>query len=156
MFQEPFIFATTVYENIRYGNLNATEAEIIAAAQQADVHEFVSQMPDKYATLVGENGHRLSSGQQQGIALARMLLSKPAIVLLNEVTASLDAETEVIIAGALKQHFSQQTTIIVTHRLSTAQLADIVAVLYEGKVAELGQTAELAQNNGHYSRLFQL
>ena len=85
-----------------------------------------------------------------------MLLSKPAIVLLDEVTASLDAETEAIVARALKQHFAQQTTVIVTHRLSTAQLADKVAVLHEGKVVEFGKTADLIQHNGHYRRLFQL
>ena len=156
VFQEPFIFSTTIGENIRYGNLTATEPEIIAVAQQANVHEFVSRMPEGYATPVGENGYRLSSGQRQRIALARMLLAKPAIILLDEVTASLDAETEAIITGALKHHFSRQTTLIVTHRLSTAQLADRVAVLHEGKVVELGLTADLMQNGSHFNRLFQL
>jgi ABC-type multidrug transport system fused ATPase/permease subunit len=154
IFQEPSIFGATIYENIRYGHLQATQTEIVDAAKLVNAHEFIQAMPDQYQTLVGEGGLRLSGGQRQRIALARLVLSRPRIILLDEFTSSLDMETEDIIALALKQIFKGCTTLLVSHRLSTVLRANRIAVLQEGAILELGTPKELVTQQAAFARLF--
>jgi ATP-binding cassette, subfamily B, bacterial MsbA len=154
VFQEPFIFSTSILENIRYANLQASPSDILWAAQSAEVDGFVREMPDGYETIVGENGMRLSGGQRQRIAFARMLLARPKIVLLDEVTSSQDGAAERIMTTTLKRIFKDQTVLLVSHRLSTVQQADRIVVISQGTVAETGTHTELLQKEGIYTHLF--
>uniref|UniRef100_A0A7C9DCT2 Adenosinetriphosphatase n=1 Tax=Opuntia streptacantha TaxID=393608 RepID=A0A7C9DCT2_OPUST len=156
--QEPCLFATSIYENIRYGNENATEAEIIEAATLANAHKFISAMPDGYKTFVGERGVQLSGGQKQRIALARAFVRKAEIMLLDEATSALDAESERSVQEALDRACSGKTTIVVAHRLSTIRNAHVIAVIDDGKVAEQGSHSYLLKNypDGCYARMIQL
>ncbi|KAL0309675.1 UNVERIFIED_CONTAM: ABC transporter B family member 1 [Sesamum radiatum] len=156
--QEPCLFATTIYENIAYGNESATEAEIIEAATLANAHKFVSSLPDGYKTFAGERGVQLSGGQKQRIAIARAFLRKPDIMLLDEATSALDAESERCIQEALERACAGKTTIVVAHRLSTIRNAHVIAVLDDGKVAEQGSHSHLLKNypDGIYARMIQL
>ncbi|XP_057534308.1 ABC transporter B family member 1-like [Amaranthus tricolor] len=156
--QEPCLFATTIYDNIKYGNDNATETEIIEAATLANAHKFISAMPDGYKTQVGERGVQLSGGQKQRIALARAFVKKAEIMLLDEATSALDAESERSVQEALNRACTGKTTIVVAHRLSTIRNAHVIAVIDEGKVAEQGSHSHLLKNypDGCYARMIQL
>ncbi|CAO2839502.1 unnamed protein product [Amaranthus hypochondriacus] len=156
--QEPCLFATTIYDNIKYGNDNATETEIIEAATLANAHKFISAMPDGYKTQVGERGVQLSGGQKQRIALARAFVKKAEIMLLDEATSALDAESERSVQEALSRACTGKTTIVVAHRLSTIRNAHVIAVIDEGKVAEQGSHSHLLKNypDGCYARMIQL
>ncbi|KAH9602585.1 hypothetical protein KSS87_017648 [Heliosperma pusillum] len=156
--QEPCLFATTIYDNIKYGNENATEAEITEAATLANAHKFISGMPDGYKTQVGERGVQLSGGQKQRIALARAFVKKAEITLLDEATSALDAESERSVQDALDRSCLGKTTIIVAHRLSTIRNAHVIAVIDDGKVAEQGSHSHLLKNypDGCYARMIQL
>ncbi|XP_021770572.1 ABC transporter B family member 1-like [Chenopodium quinoa] len=156
--QEPCLFATTIYENIKYGNENATETEIIEAATLANAHKFISAMPEGYKTQVGERGVQLSGGQKQRIALARAFVKKAEIMLLDEATSALDAESERSVQDALDRACSGKTTIVVAHRLSTIRNAHVIAVIDDGKVAEQGSHSHLLKNypDGCYARMIQL
>ncbi|GAB2264092.1 hypothetical protein Droror1_Dr00026226 [Drosera rotundifolia] len=156
--QEPCLFATTIYDNIAYGNEAATEAEIIEAATLANAHKFISAMPKGYKTQVGERGVQLSGGQKQRIALARAFLRKAEVMLLDEATSALDAESEKSVQEALEQTCSGKTTIVVAHRLSTIRNAHVIAVIDDGKVAEHGSHSHLLKNypDGSYARMIQL
>ncbi|KAL2250660.1 ABC transporter B family member 1 [Sesamum indicum] len=156
--QEPCLFATTIYENIAYGNESATEAEIIEAATLANAHKFISSLHDGYKTFAGERGVQLSGGQKQRIAIARAFLRKPDIMLLDEATSALDAESERCIQEALDRACAGKTTIVVAHRLSTIRNAHVIAVLDDGKVAEQGSHSHLLKNypDGIYGRMIQL
>ncbi|KAL2481363.1 ABC transporter B family member 1 [Abeliophyllum distichum] len=156
--QEPCLFATTIYENITYGNESATEAEIVEAANLANAHKFISSLPDGYKTFVGERGIQMSGGQKQRIAIARALLRKTEIMLLDEATSALDAESERCIQETLDRACAGKTTIVVAHRLSTIRNAHVINVIDDGKVAEQGSHSHLLKNypDGIYARMIQL
>lgn len=141
--QEPALFATSIYDNIRYGREDATESEIVEAAKVANAHTFISALPKGYRTSVGERGIQLSAGQKQRVAIARAVLRKPAILLLDEATSSLDAQSEMLVQDALNQIMVGRTTVMIAHRLSTVQNADSIAVVQDGMVAEQGSHQDL-------------
>lgn len=152
--QDVILFGGTIYENISYGKPGATQAEVESAAKQANAHEFIKQIPEKYQALVGERGIKLSGGQRQRIAIARALLKNPAILLLDEATSSLDSESEKQVQDALNILMQGRTSIIIAHRLSTIRDADKIAVLNEGFIVELGTHEALMQiENGVYRNL---
>ncbi|CAF1257081.1 unnamed protein product [Adineta steineri] len=152
--QEPILFGMNIYENIRLGKLNATRAEIEEAARQANAHNFIMKLPNKYETLVGERGVQLSGGEKQRIALARALVKQPSILLLDEATSALDNVSEKIVQEALDRACKNRTTIIVAHRLTTIQNADKIYVLDKGNVIEEGTHETLmAKEDGRYRTL---
>lgn len=152
--QEPLMFHRTIYENIAYGNPDASEREIKVVAKMAHADEFVSKLPQKYETLVGERGVKLSGGQRQRIAIARSMIKNAPILLLDEATSALDSESEVLIQDALWRLMEGRTAIVIAHRLSTIQKMDRILVLDEGKIIEQGSHKELIRNNGKYSELW--
>ncbi|CAI0388539.1 unnamed protein product [Linum tenue] len=155
--QEPALFATSIFDNIAYGKEGATEAEVIEAARAANVHGFVSGLPDGYRTPVGERGVQLSGGQKQRIAIARAVLKNPAILLLDEATSALDAESECVLQEALERLMRGRTTVLVAHRLSTIRGVDCIGVVQDGRIVEQGSHGELVSRpEGAYSRLLQL
>ncbi|CAI0453348.1 unnamed protein product [Linum tenue] len=155
--QEPALFASSIFDNIAYGKEGATEAEVIEAARAANVHGFVSGLPDGYRTPVGERGVQLSGGQKQRIAIARAVLKDPAILLLDEATSALDAESECVLQEALERLMRGRTTVLVAHRLSTIRGVDCIGVVQDGRIVEQGSHGELVSRpEGAYSRLLQL
>jgi len=156
--QEPTLFATTILENICMGREGgASREDVIAAAQAANAHKFISNLPDGYDTQVGERGVQLSGGQKQRIAIARAVLKNPKVLLLDEATSALDTTSERIVQAALDKMTVGRTTVVIAHRLSTVQNADIIAVVQNGNVVEQGTHAELLKNpNGAYTNLVQL
>ncbi|MFH1180288.1 MAG: ABC transporter ATP-binding protein, partial [Candidatus Bathyarchaeota archaeon] len=154
--QDNFLFTGTVMENIRYGNLDATDEEIIEVAQIVGAHEFIEKLPEAYQTEVRERGSRLSVGQRQLISLARALLADPRILIMDEATSSIDAYTELIIQQALDKVFKNRTSIIIAHRLSTVRNADMIIVLHEGRIAEKGSHDELIMQGGLYKQLYEM
>uniref|UniRef100_A0A0E0H1N7 MDR-like ABC transporter n=1 Tax=Oryza nivara TaxID=4536 RepID=A0A0E0H1N7_ORYNI len=155
--QEPVLFATSIFENIAYGKDGATEEEVIEAAKVANMHGFVSALPEGYKTPVGERGVQLSGGQKQRIAIARAVLKDPAVLLLDEATSALDAESECVLQEALERIMKGRTAVLVAHRLSTIRGVDSIAVVQDGRVVEQGSHGELVSRpDGAYSRLLQL
>jgi subfamily B ATP-binding cassette protein MsbA len=152
--QEVYLFGSTVRENILYGDLDASEDQVIAAARAANAHDFIEQLPRGYDTEVGERAQKLSGGQRQRIAIARALLKNPRILLLDEATSALDTESEILVQEALDHLMRDRTTIVIAHRLSTIKNAHRIAVLDYGRVLELGTHAELMELGGLYSRLY--
>jgi ATP-binding cassette subfamily B protein len=152
--QETLLFATTIRENILFGKPNATEAEMIEAAQAAQAHDFILQTPHGYDTIVGERGITLSGGQRQRIAIARALLKDPRILILDDATASVDVETERQIQIALERLMRGRTSFVIAQRLSTLRLADLILVLEKGRLAARGTHAELLRTSGLYAEIY--
>jgi ATP-binding cassette, subfamily B, multidrug efflux pump len=152
--QDPFLFSGTVLENIRYGRLDATQAEVEDAARLANAHDFILRLPHGYETAVGERGALLSLGQRQLISFARALLANPRILILDEATSSVDTRTELLIQDALGRLLAGRTSIVIAHRLSTIVNADEVVALDHGRIVERGSHAELLARGGFYATLY--
>ena len=152
--QEPILFATTVADNIRYGRLDAPDAQLFAAAQAANATEFIDRLPEQYETIVGERGVKLSVGQRQRIAIARALLRDSPVLLLDEATSSLDNESEYLVQEALTRLMLGRTTIVIAHRLTTVERADRILVLDRGRIVEDGTHPELIAAKALYWRLY--
>ena len=156
VFQDVTLFNNTVMENIRLGRKDATDEEVLEAARLANVDEFAKKLPDKWNTLIGENGCELSGGERQRISIARAFLKNAPIILLDEATASLDVENETLIQESLSRLIENKTVMIIAHRMRTVAGADKIVVLSEGTVAEQGSSDTLLKKNGIYARMVKL
>jgi subfamily B ATP-binding cassette protein MsbA len=154
--QETILFGGTILDNIRYGNREATEEEVVAASRAAHAHDFIMSFPDQYQTIVGEKGINVSGGQRQRIAIARAIVKNPRILLLDEATSALDSESERLVQEALEQLMKGRTTFVIAHRLTTIQRADRILVLNKGRLVETGTHAELMDRKGLYQYLYTL
>ena len=154
--QETLLFSTTVMENIRYGRLDATDAEVIAAAKAANADNFIRELPEGYATQIGERGLNLSGGQRQRMAIARAMLKNPQILILDEATSALDTESEKIVQSALDDLMVGRTSFVIAHRLSTIFAADKIFVIDKGRICEQGTHKELLASGGVYSNLYNI
>lgn len=154
--QQSLLFSATVRENIAYGNPNATNEEIVAAAKAADVHGFVTEFPDGYDTVIGERGVTLSGGQRQRVAIARAILINPRILILDDSTSSVDTRTEFKIREALGKIMRDRTTFVIAQRLNSVQTADQILVLNDGEIVERGKHDELLALGGHYAEIYEL
>jgi ATP-binding cassette subfamily B protein len=155
VFQDTYLFHSSVRENLMYARPDATEADMIAAARAAYAHDFIASLPDGYDTVVGERGHRLSGGEKQRVAIARVILKDPRILILDEATSNLDSESEYLIQAALKPLFRGRTSIVIAHRLSTILAADVILVFDRGRLVEQGSHYRLLQQGGLYARLYE-
>jgi ATP-binding cassette subfamily B protein len=153
--QENYLFHDTIRTNLTYAKPDATQAEIESAARAANIHNFITDLPDGYDTIVGERGYRLSGGEKQRIALARVILKDPRILVLDEATSHLDSESESLIQEALKRVMAGRTSIVIAHRLSTILAADQILVMDRGKIVERGTHRELIALNGLYAQLYE-
>ena len=152
--QTPHLFSGTVKENIRYGRLDATDEEIIAAAKLVNAHEFITRMEKGYDSDVGEGGGQLSTGEKQLVSFARAVLADPRIFVLDEATASIDTRTEALIQEAISTLLAGRTSFLIAHRLSTIRKADMILVVRDGKIIQRGAHEELMEQGGYYADLY--
>ncbi|MFN2121546.1 MAG: ABC transporter ATP-binding protein, partial [Anaerolineales bacterium] len=153
--QETYLFHDSIRTNLTYARVDAQRDEIEAAAKAANIHDFIMDLPERYDTIVGERGYRLSGGEKQRIALARVILKDPKILILDEATSSLDSESEALIQQALKRVLAGRTSIVIAHRLSTILAADLILVMDRGHIVERGTHDELLALGGLYSQLYE-
>ena len=152
--QDTHLFTGTVADNIRYGKLDATDEEVIAAAKLANAHSFIKRLPDGYDTVINEEGSGLSQGQKQLISIARIMLKDPPMLILDEATSSIDIRTEQRIQRAFEKIMKGKTSFIIAHRLSTIKNADVILVMKDGNVIEQGSHEQLLEQNGFYANLY--
>src|SRR5271157_772568 len=152
--QETYLFHDTIRTNLLYGRPNASQSEVEAAAKAANIHDFIMDLPERYDTIVGERGYRLSGGEKQRVALARVILKDPRILVLDEATSSLDSESEALIQDALKRVMAGRTSIVIAHRLSTILAADLILVMDRGQIIERGNHRALLAQDGLYAHLY--
>jgi ATP-binding cassette subfamily B protein len=153
--QETYLFHDTIAANLRYAKPDATLDELIEAASAANIHDMIDKLPDRYETLVGERGYRLSGGEKQRMAIARVLLKDPKVLILDEATSHLDSRSEALIQDALELLLEGRTSIVIAHRLSTVRKADQILVIDEGRIVERGNHAELMDAGGLYAELYE-
>ena len=153
--QDVFLFSGSIAENIAYGKLDATEAELLEAAEKAQLQSFIQEQPEGLATIIGERGVKLSGGQKQRLAIARMFLKNPPILILDEATSALDTATELAIQEALTELSKGRTTLVIAHRLATIKNADRIVVVTEEGISEQGKHVDLLASGGIYSQLHQ-
>ena len=153
--QEPYLFHDTILANLLYAKPDATREEVERVARTANIHDFISALPDGYLTVVGERGYRMSGGEKQRLALARVLLKNPPIMILDEATSSLDSESEALIQEAMARVFTERTSVVIAHRLSTILSADVIFVMDRGRIVERGSHAELLRLAGLYAELYE-
>ena len=152
--QDTYLFSGTIKENIKYGNPEATDEEVVEAARMANADVFINRMPDRYDTLLAENGGNLSQGQRQLLAIARVFLAKPALLILDEATSSIDTRTELHIQDAMLSIMKDRTSFIIAHRLNTIRDADTIMVIDHGEILEKGSHDDLMNQKGRYYHMF--
>ncbi len=152
--QETYLFHDTIARNLRYGRENATQDELETAARAANIHQFIASLPAGYQTVTGERGHKLSGGERQRLAIARVLLKDPRILILDEATSALDSENEALIQAAFDKAMRGRTSLVIAHRLSTILSADVIFVVEAGRIVERGTHASLLDRSGRYTRLY--
>jgi ATP-binding cassette subfamily B protein len=153
--QETFLFHSTITENLLYSRPDATEERIVAACEAAQLHEFITGLPDGYDTVVGERGYRLSGGEKQRLAIARVILKDPRVLILDEATSHLDSLSESLIRAALEPLFRERTSLVIAHRLSTVLRSDVILVMDRGRLVERGTHSELMADGGLYARVYE-
>ena len=154
--QDSILFNDTVQNNLRVGNPEATDQEVIEAAKIANAHSFISNLPQGYETNIGDQGNKLSGGQKQRLSIARAVLKNPPIMVLDEATSALDTESEKLVQEALENLMSNRTSLVIAHRLSTIQKADKIVVMQDGKIIEIGTHKELIDNESTYKKLVEM
>jgi ATP-binding cassette subfamily B protein len=152
--QDPHMFHETVAQNLRYAKPDATQDDLERVCRAAQIFDVIDALPEKFETLVGERGYRLSGGEKQRLAIARMLLKDPAVVILDEATSHLDSENESLVQAALEHALQGRTSLVIAHRLSTITDADLIVVVDDGRIVERGTHTELMASGGLYSELY--